>query len=81
MVNYLVSDSVAGEWGSTHFSDGKTEVPAVVEFLLCIYVGLDSISSTKKKKRRKGRKKRRLDMVVQVCNPRDLEAATGDLEI
>lgn len=62
------------------FSDGKTEAPAVVEFMLSIHEGLDPIPSIKKEEE-EGKEEEKLDMVVQICNPRDLETATGDLRI
>lgn len=52
LVNYLVSNCLADEWDSAHFSTGKTEVSAIVELMLSIHIheGLDSTSSTKKEK-------------------------------
>lgn len=50
LVNYLVSNSLADERDSAHFSTGKTEVSAIVELMLSIHEGLDSTPSTKKEK-------------------------------
>lgn len=80
MVNYLVNNSWADEWGSAHFSTGKTEAPAIVELMLIIHEGLDSTPSITKEEE-EGKEKRGLDIVVQVCKPRSLEVATGDLRI
>lgn len=81
MVNYLVNNSWADEWDSAHFSTGKTEAPAIVELMLSTHEGLDSTPSTTKEEGEEKKKKRSLGIVVQVCNPRSLEVATGDLRI